>query len=162
MSGSDIAKIVDYCCLVAARVQGVKLPNGQVVGVAAVYGAGQGFYPDPLRPGQMVQPIGETIKETFEFHAEVPDAPSVMPETQNGTIRVEWDVPMRLVLLRGDLATTRQIALPFYDAFLREFWTDRRLGNLCQLAYITTFQRGGDGTWAWLDMSLRVIEYVAY
>jgi hypothetical protein len=162
MSGSDIAQIVDYVATVGARVQGVKLPNGQVVGVAAVYGAGQGFYPDPLRPGQMVQPLGETIKEAFEFHAEVPDAPTITPETQNGTIRVEWDVPMRLVLLRGDLATTRQIALPFYDAFLREFWTDRRLGNLCQLAYITTFQRGGDGTWAWLDMSLRVIEYVAY
>ena len=159
---SDINAIIDYTAVVAARVQGVTLYNGEVVGVRSVYGAGQGFYADPFRTGQKVQPVPEVPTETFQHFSELPDAPTIAPDTQSGTVRVEWDIPMRLILARGDLATTRQIALPFYDAYLGAFWQDNRLADLCNLAYIRSFARGGDGTWAWLEMHLFVREYVDY
>jgi len=162
MSGSNIDHLVDYTATVAAKVQGVTLPNGEEVGVRSVYGAGQGFYDDPLRPGQTIQPVPETPTETFQHWSELPDAPALAYDTQSGTMKIEWDIPMRLVLARGDLATTRTIGLPFYDAYIEQFWLDRYLGSLCNLAYIRSFARGGDGTWAWLEMHLYVREYVDY
>lgn len=162
MSHSAIAEIVDATALIAARVQGVSLPNGTVAGVRAIYGAGQNTLFDPFRPGQYIQPVPETPLETFEHWSELPDAPTIVPDTQGGTVRLEWDVPMRLILARGSLPMTRQIGLPFYDAYLSAFWADRRIGGLVQLSYIKSFARGGDGNWAWLEMHLHVAEYVAY
>ena len=159
---SDIAQIVDYTCLVAARVQGVTLPNGVVAGVRSVYGAGQGLYDDPFHTGQTIQPVPSAPTETFAHFSEIPDAPTVQPASQSGTFEIEWDIPMRLILANGDLATTRQIALPFYDAYLRAFCLDDKLDGLCNLAYIRSFARGGDGTWAWLESHLYVREYVNY
>jgi hypothetical protein len=162
VSGSDIGEIIDYTAAVAARVQGVMLPNGSVAGVLSVAGAGQGVVDDPLRTGQKIAACGENPTEALQHWSELPDAPVITPDTQNGTIKVEWEIPMRLIMPRSDLATTRAVMLPFYDAYLRAFWTDRQLGGLANLSYISRFERSGDSDWAWLEMTLHVVEYVTY
>lgn len=159
---SSIAAIVDYTATVAARIQGVPLPNGEPGGVRSVYGAGQGLYPDPLRPGQMIQPAPERPLEPFSHISDLPGAPSPKALTQSGTVQFEWIVPMRLYVARTDLGLVRQTLLPFYDAYEAAFWPDRRLGGLCSLAYIKSFTRASDEDWAWLDMELSVTEIVSY
>ena len=159
---SNIAYIVDYSAAVAARVQNLTLPNGEVGGVRSVYGAGQGLFGDPLRPGQTIQPAPEAPQEAFTHISDLPGAPNPTPLTQDGTVELLWAVPMRLYVPRSDLATVRQTLLPFYDGYEAAFWPDRTLGGLCLLAYIKSFTRGSDDDWAWLDMELSVLEEVSW
>ena len=161
MSGSNIRWIVDASAALAGTISGVTLPNGQVAGVRAVFGAGQGRSADPLRPGQTIAPATESPHEELTHVSDLPDAPTIIPLTQDGTIRLEWTVPMRLYATRGDLATARAILLPFYDAYLAAFrdWT---LGGLCALAYIKSFKPAADDDWVWLDIDLYVLEEVSY
>ena len=159
---SQIARIVDYSAVVAARVQGLAMPSGGTAGVRSVFGCGQGFYTDPLRPGQMVAPAPENPLEPFTHTSDLPDAPVLTPLTQSGTVQLEWAVPMRLYAQRGDLRAVRQVLLPFYDGYTGAFWRDRTLGGLCLLAYIRSFRVASDDDWAWLDMDLYALEEVDY
>ena len=160
--GSSIQFTVDMSAIVAARVQGVTLPNGEIVGVRSIYGSGNSHYADPLRPGMEVQPAPEKPTELFCHFSEIPDAPKVGPLTQDSTVEFEWAIPMRLYVPRGNLATVKQTLLPFYDAYMAAFWADRTLGGLCNLAYIRSFKPDGDDSWCWLDMDLYVQENVDY
>lgn len=162
MSGSQIARIVDYTAAVAARIQNVALPNGTVVGVRAIYGAGQNVYGDPLRPGQYIQPAPALPLEPFSHMSELPDAPTVVPVTQTGTVQFGWVVPMRLYVPLGDFAAVRQTLLPFYAAYASVFTPDWTLGGLCLISSIKSFTRGVDANWAWLDVELDVIEQVSF
>lgn len=159
---SDIAAIIDYSATVAARIQSVTLANGEIVGVRSIYGAGQNFYPDPLRPGQFVQPAPDVPTEPFQHMSELPDAPNVTYETQSGTFRLDWDIPMRLTVARPNLANVRQVLLPWYDAYLGAFAADRLLGGLVALAYIRSFSKEADDDWVSLLMQLRAVEFVSY
>lgn len=158
---SNIAAIVDYSASLAGTIAGVTLPNGQVVGIRATFGAGQGRYADPLRPGQMIAAATESPHEEFTHVSDLPDAPNVRPLTQEGGRELEWLVPMRLYATRGDLATARSVLLPFYDAYLAAFrdWT---LGGLCLIAFIKSFKVATDDDWVWLDIELSVTEEVRY
>jgi hypothetical protein len=160
--GSNIALTIDMTAIVAARVQGVAMPNGEIVGVRSIYGSGNSGYADPLRSGQAVQPAKEKPLEPLCHISEIPDAPTVVPLTQDGVVQFEWSIPMRLYVPRGDLATVRQTLLPFYDAYMAAFWADHTLGGLCNLAYIRSFKPDGDDSWCWLDMDLYVQELVTY
>ncbi|MGH2512364.1 MAG: hypothetical protein ACRDGQ_06730 [Candidatus Limnocylindrales bacterium] len=158
---SNIAAIVDYSATVAARVQDVALANGEIGGVRSVYGGGMNLYADPLRPGEMIQPSPEKPLEPFTHMTDLPDAPTITPLTQEGSVQLEWNVPMRFYVPRGDLATARQTLLPFYDAYEAAFWPDRRLGGLCLLAYIRSMGPAqADSDWAWCPMVLYVLEEV--
>lgn len=159
---SRIAAIVDYTAVVAARVQGVPLANGEVGGVRSVFGAGLGIYADPLRPGQTIQPAPAIPLEAFSHQTDLPGAPAPTPLTQDGVVQLEWEVPMRLYVPVTDFALVRQTLLPFYDAYYGAFWRDRTLAGLCLLAYIKSFNRGQENDWAYLDMPLYVLEEVSY
>ena len=151
----------DYTATVAARVQGIALPSGEVVGVRSVYGSGQNLYADPLRPGQMIQPAPDKPIEAFTHVSDLPQI-DPRPQTQSGTFERLWILPMRFYVPRGDLATVRQTLLPFYDGYDAAFATDRTLGGLCLLAYIKSFTRDADPDWAWLAMDLSVLEEVSW
>lgn len=149
---SDIAQIVDYSALVAARIPGVR----------AVFGCGAGFYDDPLRAGQALQPGPEKVVLPFTHTSDLPDAPQIEPTTQSGTFGLTWSVPMRLYVNRDRLSDVRRSLLPFYDGYLAAFARDRTLGGLAALAYLKTMSVEADDAWAWLAMDLSVQEYVAW
>ena len=153
MSGSNIASIVDYTAALVGR---------EVSGVKSVWGAGQGVYDDPLHPGHKIQPAGGNPREPFTHWSELPDAPVITWETQSGTVRIDWKLPMRLWLPKADLAETRRVALPFYDRYLRAFVLDPRLGGLALGMTDFTFDHGGDDDWAWLGFGLTIAELVNY
>ncbi len=171
---SNIAAIVDYSAWRAATsVQNITNPlTGELLDIASVYGAGQDLYPDPTHPGQMIQPAPEKPLEPFQHVSDLPDAPTVTTWTQDVLVELEWTVPMRLYVARGDLRTLRGTLLPFYDAYLAAFWRDYRLGGdptnpvqteaLCQHAYIRTLRVEADDDWGWLYMELAVLEEVAW
>lgn len=167
--GSNIVRMVDYTAVVAARVQGVTLPNGEIVGVRSIYGSGNGGYVDPLRQGVdangnpfLVQPTPEKPLEQFCHISTIPDAPTVVPLTQDLAVTFEWSIPMRLYVPRNDLATVSQTLLPFYDAYMGTFYADHTLNGMANLAYIRSFKPDGDDDWCWLDMDLYVLENVDY
>lgn len=149
---SNIALIVDYTAALAAGIEGVK----------SVAGAGQGATDDPLRPGRKVQACGGSPSEPFQHWSELPDAPAVQWLTQNATVELTWDVPMRLWLPRADLAAMRRAALPFYDGYLRAFIVDRLLGGLVTRSEVSRMERGGDEDWTWLEVTLTLTEIVNY
>jgi hypothetical protein len=160
---SNIASIVDYTAQVAAGIQDVALPNGEVVGIRSVYGAGQERYPDPLNPGQNIQPAPENALEPFTHISDLPDAPTVAYLTQDGTVEFTWMVPMWLYVPRGDLATLRAVLLPFFDAYEAAFAPDPTLGGLAVLSYISSFGKVEVADdWARLPIDLRVTEMVRY
>ena len=165
MSGSSIVAIIDTSAAYAANVQNVLLPNGTLVGVRSIYGGGSLLVPDPLRPGQMIQPCPEEPTEPFTHFSTLPEAPTVAPITQQGLVEFTWIVPMRLALPRGDAATATATLLPFYDAYMAALsanGTDWSLGGLALNAYIKSFARSSDASWLWLEMELLVVEEVHY
>ena len=165
MSGSSIVAIIDTSAAYAANVQNVLMPNGTLVGVRSIYGGGSLLVPDPLRPGQMIQPCPEEPTEPFTHFSTLPEAPSVAPITQQGLVEFTWIVPMRLALPRGDAATATATLLPFYDAYMAALsanGTDWSLGGLALNAYIKSFARSSDASWLWLEMELAVVEQVHY
>ncbi len=149
---SDIAQIVDYSAVVASRVPGV----------TAVFGLGGGFYDDPLRPGQGLQPVPEKVAMPGTHTSDVPDAPEIAPMTQTGTFELVWSVPMRLYVARSRLIDVRRALVPFYDAYLAAFARDRTLAGLCSLSHIKSMSVEADDAWAWLAMDLSVQEFVAW
>jgi len=160
--GSNIIRMIDYSAAVAARVQGVVLPDGSIVGVRAVHGSGNAGIPNPLFPGQNIDAAPEKPREQFCHTSEIPDAPTVSPLTQDGVVTFEWTISMRLYVPRQNLATVRQTLLPFYDPYMGTFWADRQLGGMCNLSYIRSFKPDGDDDFCWLDMDLWVQENVDY
>jgi hypothetical protein len=165
VSGSSIAAIVDTSAAYAAAVQNVLMPNGTLVGVRSIYGAGQNLIADPLRTGQMIQPCPENPTEPFTHFSTLPEAPAVAPITQQGLVEFTWTIPMRLALPRGDAATATATLLPFYDAYMAALsmnGTDWSLGGLALNAYIKSFARSSDASWLWLEMELQVTEEVHY
>jgi hypothetical protein len=162
MGSSSIQTIIDYTAVVAARVQNVTMPNGEVVGVRSIYGSGNGNLPNPLQPGQVVQPSPEKPTEPFCHISTIPDAPTITPLTQDGTVQLDWSIPMRFYVPRGNLSSAVQALLPFYDPYMRTFWADRTLNGMCNLAYIRSFKPDGDDDWCWLDSDLYVLEIVDY
>ena len=165
MSGSSIAAIVDTSAAYAAAIQNISMPNGTLVSVRSVYGAGQNVVADPLRPGQKIQPCSEEPTEPFTHFSTLPEAPTVAPVTQDGLVEYTWTIPMRLALPRGDAATATATLLPFYDAYMAALslnGTDWTLGGLAQNAYIKSFARSSDASWLWLEMELLVVEQVMY
>lgn len=152
----SITQMIDYSASVAARVQGVLLPDGTPVGVRAVHGSGNAGIANPLLPGHLIDAAPEKPREQFCHVSEIPDAPSVIPVTMDGLAMLEWSIPMRLYVPRGNLATVRQTLLPFYEPYWDTFWADHTLGGLCNLAYIRSFKPDGDDDWCWLDMDLYV------
>jgi hypothetical protein len=159
---SQIAAIVDYSAMLAGGIQGVRFPNGTTGGVRSTYGAGQGLYTDPLRPGQTIAPAPEAPLEAYMHVSDLPDAPTVTPITQDGTVELTWMVPMRLYVPRGDIRTLRATLLPFYGAYLAAFIPQWTLGGLAILSYIASFKVEADDDWGWLAMELRVIEQVSF
>ena len=149
---SNIALIVDYTAAVAAGIEGVK----------SVAGAGQGETDDPLRPGYKIAACAGAPSEPYQHWSELPDAPSVQWLTQNATVELTWELPMRLWLPRGDFAMMRQMALPFYDGYLGAFIRDRLLSGLVIRSEITHIERGGDDSWSWLEVMLTLTEVVNY
>jgi len=149
---SNVALIVDYTAALAAGIAGVK----------SVAGAGQGDTDDPLRPGQKIVACGGNPSEPYQHWSELPDAPTVQWLTQNGTVELTWELPMRLWLPRTDLAVMRRNALPFYDGYLRAFIRDYLLGGLVIRSEITHIQRDGDDDWTWLEIMLSLTEIVNY
>lgn len=164
---SQIAAIVDYSAIVAARIQNVQIAHGLVIGVRAVFATGAidprsgDVFPDPLRPGQPLQPAPENPPAPYVHFSDLPDAPGVTWLDQEGDVQLDWQIPMRLWLPRSNLAATRQTAMPFYAAYLREFHKDRYLGGLCLICQISRFAIGGDDNDCWLDTTLDVTEQVA-
>lgn len=151
MSGSNIATIVDYTAAVAAGIAGVK----------AVAAAGLGEVDDPLRPGQKIASSGSNPTGPYTHWSEVPGAPPVEWVTQSGTVQLLWTIPMRLWLPGSD-EEARRTALPFYDGYLRAFVMDRLLGGLALRTEVARFAIGGDASWSWLDVGIRVWEQVNY
>lgn len=159
---SSILTTVDYSAALAGRVQGITWSNGTKGGVRSVFGAGTGTVGDPLRPGQTIQPIPENPSEPYTHWSDLPDAPTIIPLSQSGLVQLEWTVPMRLFVPRGDVRTARQTLMPFYDGYLAQFVRDPTLGGRCLIAYIRGFKPDGDDDWLWLDMELHVEEEVHY
>lgn len=159
---SNIRSIVDYTAAKAAGIQGIVLPNGETVGVRSIYGAGQGIYDDPLRPGQTIQPAPESATEPLMHVSRLPDAPTIEWISQTGTVELTWTIQMSLFIARGDAATAAQVVLPFYDAYLAAFTADPMLGGLCMVSRISSFKTGTDESWCWLDVDLEVLEQVSY
>lgn len=153
MSGSDIAQIIDYTAQIAAGIEGIK----------SVAATGQGFYEDPLRPGQKIEAADAGPATPYAHWSEVPAAPPVTWESQDGTVEISWTIPMRLWLPKAD-KEARRTALPFYDRYLRAFVTDPELngGTLALRSQIARFHIGGDKDWSWLDVGLLVVERVNY
>jgi hypothetical protein len=159
---SQIATIVDYTAAVAASIQGLAnaLTGNSDLGVRSIYGCGAGNVSDPLRAGQKVQPGAEKAIEPFQHWSDVPDAPTIASWTQDGLYELEWNVPMRLYTNRGSLPTARGTILPFYDAYLRAFALDNRLGGLCAECHVSSFRVESDDEWVWLAVDLHVLEEV--
>lgn len=149
---SKIAQIVDYTAVVAARIPGV-------VSVAA---SGQGYYEDPKNPGEKIRAFGNNAIDGFSHASELPNVPAVEWVTQSGTVRLTWNIPMRLYVDSGDLATVRQTVLPFYDAYLAAFIGDRLLGGLVLYSQIKSFSIGNANNWSWLEIRLEAQEMVTY
>jgi hypothetical protein len=158
---SNIARIVDYTAQRAALVQGLSIENGSIVGVRSVYGAGQGLYADPLRPGAMIQPCPEKPSEPLQHWSKLPDAPTIEWVSQTSA-ELTWTIPMTLWISPADAATAAQVALPFYNGYLAAFATDPALGGLCLVSTVKSFKPGGDSDWFWLDVELEVTELVSY
>jgi hypothetical protein len=161
---SQIASIVDYSAALAARkVQGIVNPlTGQTLGVAATFGAGQGTSPDPLRPGQTIAPAPEKPAVAYTHISDLPDAPGITTWTQDLLVELEWTIPMRLYVPRGNIQVLRATLLPFLDAYLSAFWSDHRLGDLCLRAYLSSLRIEADDDWGWLAMDLAVLEEVSW
>lgn len=160
---SVIGQIVDFTAWKAGHdVQGIALPNGSTIGVRATFGTGQGIYPDPLRPNPSdptnLQPAPENPLEPYTHFSDLPDAPTLAWLTQDGAVQLDWDVPMRLWLPRGNLAVARQTAMPFYWPYIKAFCSPDGFGGLCQIVRPPTFAIGGDEDWNWLNVNLRVQE----
>jgi hypothetical protein len=149
---SDVQQIVDYTAMLAGHIDGVR----------GTFGAGQNFYEDPLRPGHMIVAAPSDPTAAFTHWTECPGAPAIKFLTQNGTVEISWQIPMRLWLPKGDLAETRRLSLPFYDKYIRMFVTDTSLGGLVNRSELTKFSQGGDDKWAWLDVYLTAVEVVNY
>lgn len=159
--GSRVQTIVDYTAALAASVQGVTMPNGSVVGVRSVFGAGQGVIGDPLRPGNTIQATPERPQEPFQHVSRLPDAPNLEWISQQ-SVELTWTIPMTLYIQRGDAATAVQAALPFYDPYLAAFAHDPTLGGNVLIAQIKSFKPGTDEAWYWLDIEVEVTEVVIY
>lgn len=152
---SKIERIVDYTCVLAAGIRDIR----------SVAGAGQGYYDDPLRPGQKIAVAGVEPKEIYSHFSDVPAAPMVKYVNQSGTVELTWMVPMRLWLPKTD-DDARRGALPFYDRYLEKFLLNYYLNdgdeNLALRTELSGFRPGGDKDWSWLDVQLTVVERVTY
>lgn len=150
-TSSRIADIVDYTAVIAAGIEGVKV-------VAA---AGQGYYDDPLRPGQKIAAAPEANTNPYTHWSEVPSAPEIMWVSQQGGVELTWTIPMRLWLPKTN-AEARRTALPFYDRYLRAFVLRPTIDGLALRSAVSRFVIGGDKDWSWLDTGLMVVERVTY
>lgn len=149
--GSDVMEIVDRTAAIAAEIPGVR----------ATCAVGTGLVDDPLRPGQKIATAESNPVATYTHWSEVPSAPVVKWLTQNKTIEVSWNIPMRLYLPRSP-EQARLAAIPFYDGYLRAFTVDNTIGGLANRSYIAQFLIGGDKDWSWLDVGLIVVEIINY
>ncbi len=150
-SQSNIERIIDFTAVVAAGIPGVK----------TVAASGQGYYDDPLSPGQKIQAAGETPTTVYTHWSEVPSAPPVEWVSQSGTVELMWTIPMRLWLPKTNLEA-RRTALPFYDGYLRAFIINWRLDDQVLRSNVSKFMIGGDKDWSWLDIGLVAVERVTY
>ena len=154
--GSNIATIVDTTAALAGTIAGVK----------SVAGSGQGTVDDPLRPGQKIAAAPSNPIEEFSHWSELPTVPGVTYVDQDGSVRLDWTIVMKLFFSKGDIARIRQLALPFYDAYLAAFaaLSNQTLGGLCNRTTLTSFAVMATETseWAWLEIRLLVVEYVIY
>jgi hypothetical protein len=118
------------------------------------------MYPDPLRAGSMIAPAPEAITEAFTHVSDIPDAPSIVAWTQDLLVELEWVIPMRLYVPRIPMDVLRATLLPFYDAYLRTFFRDSRLGGLATEAHIAAMRVEVDGDLGFLAMDLHALEEV--
>jgi hypothetical protein len=149
---SNIATIVDYTAQVAAGIPGI----------TAVFGCGQGNIGDPLNPGQTIQPAPDAPTGVYTHWSDLPDATGIEFISQDGTAQYTWQIPMVLWLPRVDLANMRRLALPFYQAYASAFTSNPTLGGLCLVSPRLQFRLDSDTKWAWLDITLEVIEEVGF
>lgn len=152
---SKIERIVDFTARIAGGIDGIK----------SVSASGQGYYDDPLRPGQKIAVAGVEPKEPYSHMSDIPAAPMVKYVNQSGGVELTWHVPMRLWLPKTD-DDARRTGLPFYDRYLRAFLLNYYLNdgteNLALRTELTGFRPGGDKDWSWLDIQLTVVERVEY
>lgn len=134
---------------------------GVIPGVRATFAVGTGLVDDPLRAGQKIATAESAPVATFTHWSEVPSAPAVKWLTQDKTVEVSWNVPMRLFLPKQP-ADARRAAIPFYDGYLRAFVVDNTIGGLANRTHIGQFNIGGDKDWSWLDVGLVVVEVINY
>lgn len=156
---SDITEIVDTTAAIAATIPGVK----------AVFAGGAFGLDDPLRSGQTIRSIGENPTQPFEHWSEVPAAPGLVWQNQDGDVQITWTIPMRLWMLANDAASLRAKALPFYDLYLAAFVPNRLLGGLVKTSRISRFAiladpeaPAGTTRWGWLQVDLEAVEIVRY
>ena len=149
---SNIARVVDYTCLVAASIDGV----------VAIAGAGQDFYDDPFRPGYKILAHADRAKVAGLHVTNLPEAPALRWLTQDGIVELTWHLPMRFYLDGNDPISTRMQVLPMYDRYLRAFIREHTLGDLVLRTQLTSFKMGEDSDWAWLQVELLAVEQVNY
>ena len=143
------ADISDYLASVA----------GNIDGITAVFGTGQGAIGDPLRPGQTIRPAPDAPTGTWTFWADLPSGKGEWL-TQDGAEQWDWDFPCRLWLPRADLASLRRQAHPLYGSFRDAFAADRTLGGRVTSARVSAFDFSSDDFWSWLDVNIAVVEQV--
>ena len=153
MSGSNIEALVDYTAWRAGFY---------VAGIKSVAGAGQGLYPDPLRPGQMIVPAPSNPVAPFSHWSELPTAPAIEYITQDGVVELAWTLPMRLWVSKAPIEEVRRTLLPMYARYLAAFVPDPTLGGLALRWHSLTFGVQGNDDWAWLAVSLVAVEEVSY